>query len=141
MGAEAEEARETKPITLIQKAVMDHLFEPVFTVVEKSSWTPCDLMIFCITLRVDRFKTHTKKTLLQTLNARRQTLSGPSGSPRALCLAHREQLHVEEGFGDELLVSSAVLSHDSVCVLVGADDGHNLVTIPLILACNQLGSA
>lgn len=35
LGAEAEEARETKPITLIQKAVMDHLFELVFTVVEK----------------------------------------------------------------------------------------------------------
>lgn len=55
-------------------------------------------------------------------------------------MAYREQLHVEEGSGDELLVSPAVSSHDFVCVHIGADDGHGLVTIPLKLACNQLGS-
>lgn len=104
------------------------VFELVFTAVEKKSYLdtswPCDLLYYATS------QTHTKKNYLA--NTKRVG--------ELFCLAHREQLHVEEGFGDELLVSSAVSSQDFVCVRIGADDGHGLVTIPLELACNQLGS-
>lgn len=56
-----------------------------------------------------------------------------------MCCAY-QRLHVEEGFGDELLVPSVVSGHDFVPAHFSADDGDGLVTIPLELACNQFGS-